>query len=128
MDRLDVAHFRRADDLVDLQIALGPARRTDADCLVGELQVLAAGVRRAIDADRLDAELFASANDPQGDFTAVRNQDSFEHLAGKIRNPKHEIRNKSKALMSECSQGAKLRPFEISCFEFVRISDFVLRA
>ena len=45
VNRLDVADLGRADDLVDLQVALGALRRADADGFVGQLQVLAAARR-----------------------------------------------------------------------------------
>ena len=47
--------------------------------LVGQLQVRGAAVGLAEDGDRLDAQLAAGADDPQGNLTAVGNQDAFEH-------------------------------------------------
>ena len=80
MNRLDVADFGRADD------AGRSSGSSAAPCggpmqigFVGQFQILAAAIRRAIDADRLDAQLVAGADDPQGDFAAVGDENAFEH-------------------------------------------------
>ena len=79
MDCVDVGNFSRADDRRNIEIALRELRRADADGFVGKAHMKRIAVRLAIDGNRADAQLFASANHPQGDFTAVGNQDLFEH-------------------------------------------------
>ena len=79
MDRLDVADLGRADDAVDLQIAVGGLGRADAIGLVGQVEVGGAAVGLAEDGDRLDAQLAAGADDPQGDLAAIGDQNAFEH-------------------------------------------------
>ena len=79
MNRLHVADLGGADDAVDLQIAVGGLRRTDAIGLVGQVEVGGAAVGLAEDGHRFDAQLAAGTKDAQGDFTAIGNQNSLEH-------------------------------------------------
>ena len=79
MNRIDVADFGRADDAVDLQIAVGARRRADADRFVGELHVERIHVRLGINRQRLDAEFLAGADDAERDFAAIGDQDFVEH-------------------------------------------------
>ena len=64
-----------------VQVAVGAARRTDADVLVGEPDVQRVLVRLGIDGDRLDAQLAAGMDDAQRDLAAVGDQDLLEHRA-----------------------------------------------
>jgi hypothetical protein len=52
----------------------------DADGLVGELDVLAVGVGRAVHRDRLDAHLLAGPHDAAGDLPAVGDEDLLKRL------------------------------------------------
>ena len=79
VDCVGAGDFRRADHGGDVQVAVGAARRPDADVLVGELDVQLVLVRLGVDRDRLDAELAARVDDPQRDFPAVRDQYLLEH-------------------------------------------------
>ena len=79
MDRFHVAHFGCADDLVDLEVAVGAARGPDANGFIRQLEVLAASVGRAVDADSLDPQLLTGADDSQGDFAAVGDENAFIH-------------------------------------------------
>ena len=79
MNRLHVADLGGADDPVDLQVAVGGLGRADAIGFVGQFQVGGAAVGLAEDGHGLDAQLAAGAEDAQGDFAAVGNQDSLEH-------------------------------------------------
>ena len=72
MDRIHVAHFRRAHDAIDLQITFRARRRADADRFVRELDVERIDIRLRIDREGADAQLLASANDAQRDFAPVR--------------------------------------------------------
>ena len=79
MDRVGAGDLRGADDRRDAQVAVGAARRADADVLVGEPHVQRVLVGLGVDRDGLDAELAAGADDPQGDLAAVGDEDFLEH-------------------------------------------------
>ena len=48
MDRIDIAHLRRAHDAVDFQITFGTGRSADADRFVCELNMQRIDVRLGI--------------------------------------------------------------------------------
>ena len=79
MDRVGAGDLGGADDRRHAQVAVGAARRPDADVLVGEADVQRVFVRLGIDGDRLDAEFLAGIDHPQGDFSAIGDQNFFEH-------------------------------------------------
>ena len=79
MNRVHVADFGRAHDAVDLQIALGARRRADADRLVRQLHVERIDIRLRVNGERAHAQLLAGADDAQGDFAAIGDQDFLEH-------------------------------------------------
>ena len=79
VDRLDVGDLGRGDDPGDVQVAVGAGGLADADRPVGQLQVGGVAVGLRVDGDRLDAQLLAGPDDPQGDLAAVGDQDSLEH-------------------------------------------------
>ena len=57
-----------------------PARgRADADVVVGEADVQRLAVGLAVDRHRLNPELPAGPDDPQGDLPAVGDEDFLEH-------------------------------------------------
>ena len=80
MDRVGAGDLGGADDRRHAEVAVGAARRPDADVLVGEAHVQRVFVRLGIDRDGLDAELLAGVDHPQGDFSAVGDEDFFEHV------------------------------------------------
>jgi hypothetical protein len=80
MDRVGSRDLGGADDRRHAQVAVGAARRPDADVLVGEPHVERILVRFGIHRDGLDPELPAGANDPEGDFPAIGDQNFFEHF------------------------------------------------
>ena len=53
---------------------------TDADCLIGQLNMHGICIRLGIDRDRFDVQFLASPDDPDGNFTAVGDQYFFEHV------------------------------------------------
>ena len=63
MNRLSAADLARADDPLDLQIALGRRRRPDAIRLVGQRQVMRPAIPLAKHSHGLNAELLARADD-----------------------------------------------------------------
>ena len=80
MDGVDVCNLGGGDDGGDVEVALGGARRADADGLVGKLDVQAVPVRLAVDGDGADAHLLARADDTQGDLTTVCDQNLMKHV------------------------------------------------
>ena len=79
VDRLGVGDLGRRDDLRDVAIALRAGGGADADVFVGVAHVQAVAVGLAIDGDGADAHFATGANDPQGDFTTVGDEDFLEH-------------------------------------------------
>jgi hypothetical protein len=82
VDGLRAGLLRRGDDLVDDEIGLRGGRRADEDGFVGHIDGEAIGVGFGIDDRRLDAEAARGADDADGDFAAVGNQDFVEHWGG----------------------------------------------
>ena len=79
MDGVHVGDFCGRDESVDSQIAVGRGAVSDADGLVGNLDMHRVGVRLGIDGHRFDVHLAAGADDAHGDFTTVGDQDLFKH-------------------------------------------------
>ncbi len=79
MNGLDVPDFGGADDLVDLEIAFSRLGRTDAIRFIGQLQIRAPPIRLAVNSDRFDPHFLARADYPQGNFSAVGNQNAVVH-------------------------------------------------
>ncbi len=79
VDGLDIGNLRSADDACDVQIALGRRSRADADGFVGQMQIWGVAVGFTEDRDDFNAEVFASANDAQGDFAAIGHENALEH-------------------------------------------------
>ena len=79
MNRVGAGDLRRAQHGRDAEVAVGAARRADADVFVGEPHVQGVLVGLRIDRDGLDAELAAGADHPQGDLAAVGDEDFLEH-------------------------------------------------
>lgn len=73
-------HFSRSDDGRDVQVGLSGGRRADADGFVCQTQVHQLFVGLGVNGDGLDAHLFAGTQNPQGDLTAVRDQ-NFSNFA-----------------------------------------------
>ena len=65
-----------------LEVGLAAGRRADADVVVGEADVERLAVGLAVDGHRLDPQLPAGPDDPQGDLPAVGDQDFLEQAAG----------------------------------------------
>ena len=65
------------------QVAVGAARRADADVLVGEPHVQRVLVGLGVHRDGADAQLAARADHAKSDLTAVGDQDLLEHGIGR---------------------------------------------
>ena len=70
----------------NIEIGLARRRRPDADRFVGQLYMHGFGVGRRVDGDRRYAQLLRGAQDSQGDFAAIGDQDFLEHRAQTITN------------------------------------------
>ena len=73
MNRVNVGDFGGADHLRNIEIAFGTARRADANGFVGKANVERVAVGFGINGDRGNTKLFARADDPERDFSAVGN-------------------------------------------------------
>ena len=67
------------DDPIDPQIALAGGGFPDADGLVGHLDMHRVGIRFRIDCHGADVKLLAGADDANGNFPAIRNQNFLKH-------------------------------------------------
>ena len=83
VENIDVGDLGGADDAADLQVALGARAGPDANRMVSELHVHRVDIGFGVNSDRFDVEFTASANDAEGDFATVGNQDAFEHDGSK---------------------------------------------
>ena len=77
MDRICAADLGGRDDRRDRQIAVGGRRRADADRLIGKTHMHRVGVCGAVHGYGLDAEFLGCAQNPQGNFPAIGDQDFF---------------------------------------------------
>jgi hypothetical protein len=79
MDGVDVGDLGSGDDGGHIEIAVGRARRADADGLVGKADVERVAVGLAVDGDGANAEFPAGVDDAQRDFAAIGNQYLTKH-------------------------------------------------
>jgi hypothetical protein len=79
MDGAAAGLLCRLNDRFHVEVALGAFRRTDADALIGHLQMWRRGICLRVDGNGGDAHLTASANDATRNLTAVGYQDPLEH-------------------------------------------------
>jgi len=78
VDGVRAADLGSRDDRRNRQIAVGRSRRADADRLIGEPHVHRVGIGGAVHGDGFDAEFLGRAQNPQGNFPAIGNQDFFD--------------------------------------------------
>ena len=83
MDGVYVGDFGGADNLRDIEIALGTARGPDANGFIGKTDVERMAIGFGIDGDRADAQLFARCKDAERNLTTIGNKDFLEHGAKK---------------------------------------------
>jgi hypothetical protein len=74
MDGVDVGDFGGGDDGGHVQIAVGGARRADADGLVGKAHMERVAIGFAVDGDGANAEFAAGVENAQSNLTAIGNQ------------------------------------------------------
>src|SRR3546814_16653974 len=75
MDRVRARDFGGGNDVRNVQIRIGRARRAYAHRLVGEPDVHRVGIGGRMHRDRLDPHFVASAMDTQRDLTTIGDQD-----------------------------------------------------
>ena len=80
MDCVDIGDLGGGDDGRDVEVALGGARRANADGLVGKADVEAVAVSLTVDGDGADAHLAAGGDDAQGDLTTVCDHNLTKHV------------------------------------------------
>src|SRR5207253_10196564 len=78
VNRRGASDFSGRDDCRDVQVRQVGRRRTDANAFVGQTQMHQLFVGSRVNRDGLDAHFLAGAQDPQGNFTAVGDQDFFQ--------------------------------------------------
>ena len=78
VDGLGAGHLGGADQAIDPQIALGGGGRANADLVVGQVEIGRAAVGFAEDGHGFDAQIVTGADDPQGDFASIGNEDALE--------------------------------------------------
>ena len=79
MDRIAVRRQCRRDELVDTKVRVSRSGRSNLDGTIGETHVHRVLVGRRVDGDRLDPELAASPNNPDGDLAPVCNEAATQH-------------------------------------------------
>ena len=79
MDGIRTGDLGGGDDAVDLEVGFLAGGGADADGFVGELDVHRIDIGLGVDGDGFDIELAAGADDAEGDFAAIGDQDAFEH-------------------------------------------------
>src|SRR5690606_14081347 len=79
MHGLGARDLAGGQDRGNVEIAVARGVRPDADALVGEAHVHGIGVRERVDGNGLDAQFLAGAQDAQGDFAAIGDQNLGEH-------------------------------------------------
>ncbi len=81
---IDIGNFGCGDDAGDVEVAFACGRGADADSAVGEAKVWRCAIGFGIDADGLDAEFLACADDAKGDLAPICDEDSLEHGCSRV--------------------------------------------
>src|SRR5438270_844099 len=79
MNRIHVADFGRAQDSIDLEIAVRTWRRADANRLISKLNMKRIDIGIGINREGANAKFLAGADNPQRNFTAIGNQNFLKH-------------------------------------------------
>ena len=64
MNRLDVAHFRSADHLIDLEVALRRLGRPHANGVVGQIKIGTSAIGLAENCDRFNPHFATGTDNP----------------------------------------------------------------
>jgi len=79
MDGDRVGHLGRADDGGHVEVGKGRLRRTDANGLVGEKDVLGVEIGGGMHRHGLDAQFAARSENAERDLAAVGDDDFLDH-------------------------------------------------
>jgi hypothetical protein len=79
MNGIGPGHFGGAQDVRDIAVTEGGFRRSDTDVLIRSPHVQTCGIGFGVDRNGFDAELFAGADHPKGDFSTIGNQHFLKH-------------------------------------------------
>src|SRR5581483_5390647 len=81
MDRIRIQNLGCADDTRDIQIAVDAFGRADANGFVRKPHVESMTICLREHRNGLDPKLFTAEDDPEGDFSTVRNEYFSEHIS-----------------------------------------------
>ena len=84
MDGVDVGDFGCADHRGNIQIALRQLGRANADSFVSKADMQRVAVGFAIDSNGANAQFFTGTDHPQGNLSAIGDQNLFEHVLDQI--------------------------------------------
>jgi hypothetical protein len=79
MDGIDITDFSGTDQTINFEVALVAWSRADTNGFVSQLNVEGIVIGFGIDRQGPDPQFFAGADDAEGDFAAVGDQDFIEH-------------------------------------------------
>src|SRR5580704_17916793 len=79
MNRVHVRDFRRTDNAVNSKVAFRRLSLANANGFICELNMHRIRVRLRINGDGADVQFLTGADDPNGDFPAVGDQNFFKH-------------------------------------------------
>jgi hypothetical protein len=79
MNGVGARDFGGGDDAFNAQVTVLAGRWTNAHGFIGLLNPRTITVRNAVHANRTHAQLAASANHTQRDFSSIGDQNSFKH-------------------------------------------------
>ena len=79
MNGVHVGDFRRANHRGNVEVALGQLRRANANRFVGKTDMQRITVGFAVNGHGADAQFLAGADHPQGDLSAIGNENFLEH-------------------------------------------------
>ena len=77
MDADGICHFSRTDNSRDVQVTVRSTVGADTDRLVCQANMHEVSVDLGVDSHGFDAQLLAGAQDAQGNFAAICDQDFF---------------------------------------------------
>src|ERR1700757_3676031 len=79
MEGLGAVYFARREKRWDIEIRIARPRRANADGFVCELDMHRVGVGSRMDRHGRDSKLLSRAQNPQGNFAAIGNENFVEH-------------------------------------------------
>lgn len=91
MNRVASRSERCGDDIVHIEIGIRTPRPADTDGFIREIDDGLMPVNIGIYRDRFNPEFSASPKYTEGDFPAIRNQDSLQHISSAILLSKIEV-------------------------------------